>query len=127
MCVCVMICSDEDLEVDVVNTGPQPPLPYDINKARNVMYECERHGNLVRLEEGADDWEDKVTRCGTFTCTGCGYCIITWPGWTSDLKKKNSPARHLFAFQDWLDHAAEQTFQQSDESSAGGSVGKAHL
>ena len=57
-----MFVSDEDLEVDVLGVGPQTPLPYDINKARNVMHECERHVNLVRIEEGADDWEDKVTR-----------------------------------------------------------------
>lgn len=57
-----MFVSDEDIEVDVLGVGPQTPLPYDINKARNVMHECERHVNLVRIEEGADDWEDKVTR-----------------------------------------------------------------
>ncbi len=57
-----MYFSPEDIEVDVDSVPSQAPLHYDINKARNVMQECERHVNLVRMDEGAEDWEDKVTR-----------------------------------------------------------------
>ncbi len=48
--------------MDVDGIPSQAPLHYDINKARNVMQECERHVNLVRMDEGAEDWEDRVTR-----------------------------------------------------------------
>ena len=50
------------MEIDVVGTGPDPVVPYDINKARTVMNECERHVSFARMEEGPEDWEERVTR-----------------------------------------------------------------
>ncbi len=57
-----LIYSDGDAEIDVVGAGPPSAIPYDINKARSVMNECERHVNFARMEEGPEDWEERVTR-----------------------------------------------------------------
>ena len=41
-----------------------PVPPYDMNKVRPLMQECETHVNFVRREEDvdADEWEDHVSR-----------------------------------------------------------------
>ena len=36
--------------------------PFDAVKAKSVMNECERHVSFARMEEGPEDWEEKVTK-----------------------------------------------------------------
>ncbi|XP_047483033.1 serine-rich adhesin for platelets-like isoform X3 [Penaeus chinensis] len=69
---------DEIIDVDS-EPSPPPPLPYDLNKAQQVMSECERHVVFARLdqikaevphqekevpEEEEDDWEEKIPKIG---------------------------------------------------------------
>ncbi|XP_071522489.1 uncharacterized protein Rcd1 isoform X2 [Panulirus ornatus] len=69
---------DEPIDVDG-EPSPPPPLPYDLNKAQQVMSECERHVVFARLdqikpelrqeekhsaEEENEDWEEKIPKIG---------------------------------------------------------------
>ncbi|XP_037787972.1 KAT8 regulatory NSL complex subunit 3-like isoform X4 [Penaeus monodon] len=69
---------DEIIDVDS-EPSPPPPLPYDLNKAQQVMSECERHVVFARLdqikaevphqekevpEEEEEDWEEKIPKIG---------------------------------------------------------------
>ncbi|CAH1782725.1 unnamed protein product [Owenia fusiformis] len=56
--------AEPNTNIDVVNMPAHPPVPYDQQKARNVMNECERHVNFARMEEVSDDWEDQITKTG---------------------------------------------------------------
>ncbi|XP_021919608.1 KAT8 regulatory NSL complex subunit 3 isoform X3 [Zootermopsis nevadensis] len=51
-------------EVDVDGDVAIPVPPYDMNKVRPLMQECETHVNFVRREEDgdADEWEERVSR-----------------------------------------------------------------
>jgi hypothetical protein len=58
-------------EVDVDGDVAVPVPPYDMNKVRPLMQECEAHVNFVRREEDveADEWEERVSRyVMTFCC-----------------------------------------------------------
>ena len=50
-----------DPPIDVVDAPPAPSMPFDINKARNLMTECERHASYAR-PDSQEDWEDKICR-----------------------------------------------------------------
>ncbi|XP_069986413.1 KAT8 regulatory NSL complex subunit 3 isoform X11 [Penaeus vannamei] len=69
---------EEMIDVDS-EPSPPPPLPYDLNKAQQVMSECERHVVFARLdqikaevphqekeapEEEEEDWEEKIPKIG---------------------------------------------------------------
>jgi hypothetical protein len=58
--LCFRIEEDVDVDGDVVIPVP----PYDVNKVRPLMQECETHVNFVRREEDgdADEWEERVSR-----------------------------------------------------------------
>ncbi|XP_049820569.1 KAT8 regulatory NSL complex subunit 3 isoform X3 [Aethina tumida] len=52
---------DEDVDVDSLNEDPPPT--YDLDKAKNLMEECERVANVIKPEANDDvPWEDKITR-----------------------------------------------------------------
>ncbi|XP_069702733.1 KAT8 regulatory NSL complex subunit 3 isoform X2 [Periplaneta americana] len=53
---------EEEIDVDGEVESPTPP--YDMNKVRPLMQECETHVNFVRREEDndADEWEERVSR-----------------------------------------------------------------
>lgn len=51
-----------EVEVDVCSiTEPSKP-PYDMAKAKTLMQECGRHVPLMRTEESAEDWEERISR-----------------------------------------------------------------
>lgn len=56
--------SSNEEEIDVDGDVAVPLPPYDMNKVRPLMQECETHVNFVRREEDvdADEWEDHVSR-----------------------------------------------------------------
>ncbi|XP_042873159.1 KAT8 regulatory NSL complex subunit 3-like isoform X2 [Penaeus japonicus] len=70
---------EEMIDVDS-EPSPPPPLPYDLNKAQQVMSECERHVVFARLDqikaevpqqekeapedEEEEDWEEKIPKIG---------------------------------------------------------------
>ncbi|XP_070212314.1 KAT8 regulatory NSL complex subunit 3-like isoform X2 [Littorina saxatilis] len=49
--------------IDVVDVPPAPSMPFDINKARNLMTECERHASYAR-PDNQEDWEEKISKQG---------------------------------------------------------------
>ena len=49
-------------DIDVVGVPSQPLAPFDAVKAKSVMNECERHVGFARMDEGHEDWEEKVTK-----------------------------------------------------------------
>ena len=51
-----------------METVVQPmPLPYDVNKGRQVMSECERNINFARMEEIHEEWEERIAVLRYFT------------------------------------------------------------
>lgn len=48
--------------IDVVNCPATPTPIYDIEKARNLMEECERHAAFARIDDGNDDWEENISK-----------------------------------------------------------------
>jgi len=53
---------ESDVEVDVETHPVDPVTQYDATKARNLMYECEKHVNFARPNDVDDDWEQKILR-----------------------------------------------------------------
>ena len=53
---------DEDQTVDVEATTVKSPLLSDLTKTRNLMNECERHVNLIYPDEGAEDYEEHISK-----------------------------------------------------------------
>jgi len=52
-------------DIDIESVDSSKVLPYDQEKARLLMTECERNVNFARIEEIADEaWEEKVNREG---------------------------------------------------------------
>ncbi|XP_018321326.1 KAT8 regulatory NSL complex subunit 3 [Agrilus planipennis] len=46
-------------KIDVVEVPTEPPPIYDVNKARSLMDECEKHVANLKINQG-DDWEETV-------------------------------------------------------------------
>lgn len=51
-----------EVEIDVVDMAETHSPPYDINKSRSLMEECERHVNILHSDDGDPDWEDHISR-----------------------------------------------------------------
>lgn len=60
--------NDINVTVDQAEDSKSFTVPYDINRARLVMNECERHVNFARAnpndERSDEDWEEKLSRVG---------------------------------------------------------------
>lgn len=48
--------------IDVVSVPSTPTPIYDSEKAKTLMEECERHASFARVDDGEDDWEEKVSK-----------------------------------------------------------------
>lgn len=53
---------DENVDVDVVTVGPGPQLPYDLEKAKVAMNECETHVNFARPTDVPENWEELIVK-----------------------------------------------------------------
>jgi len=51
-----------DTEVDVLSLQPQPVIPYDAVKARNLMTQCEKHALVIKPVDAQENWEDHIVR-----------------------------------------------------------------
>lgn len=53
-------------EVDVISVAPTPKRAYDVERAKKLMSECERHCNFsnpdVKALEDDEDWEDRISK-----------------------------------------------------------------
>ncbi|XP_066254551.1 KAT8 regulatory NSL complex subunit 3-like isoform X2 [Euwallacea similis] len=53
---------DDFVDVDGL-TDVEPPAPaYDMEKARGLMMECEKHATLVRHNSDDENWEEKIVK-----------------------------------------------------------------
>ena len=57
---------DEEEELDIMSTDKVPDLPYDENKVRSVMVECEKYVSLVRLVAKHHHQEEMWVSCVLF-------------------------------------------------------------
>ncbi|CAL8137948.1 unnamed protein product [Orchesella dallaii] len=58
-------CRDEtDIEIDIETVEQEKRVPYDVNKAIDVMKECEKYVEFARSEDTGDDWEAKILKTG---------------------------------------------------------------
>ncbi|XP_076463994.1 KAT8 regulatory NSL complex subunit 3-like [Babylonia areolata] len=58
-----MLHRNVDPPIDVADAPPTPSMPFDINKARSLMTECERHASYARTDS-QEDWEEKISKSG---------------------------------------------------------------
>jgi hypothetical protein len=64
------VFSEADVYIDVEGDEEPRRPPYDTTKARAVMTECDRHVNLARsVEVAEEDWEDRITKWVCFKHT----------------------------------------------------------
>jgi len=54
--------AESDVEIDVETVEPEKRVPYDVNKAIDVMKECEKYVKFARSEDTGDSWESKVLK-----------------------------------------------------------------